>query len=165
MGTYTIYFAHFSCIYRKKCVTSRHTTKRTASWIQLANLWAEWSWHSSTFPSSSRIRPGKNSEVCWQMILPRVNLSNCDDARSYRRKSTLFTNTWGTRKVPYFRGFQSTQTLWRVNSNFMTCKHWLYSEQCVSLCGSHMQSFLSPISYQLIFFALVYRAYRSLELI
>ena len=26
MGTYTIYFAHFSCIYRKKCVTSRHTT-------------------------------------------------------------------------------------------------------------------------------------------
>ena len=147
---YHLFCAFFLHISQKMCNFASYN-KRTSSWIQLANLWAEWSWHSSTFPSSSRIRPGRNSEVCWQTILPRVNSPNCADARSYRRKSTLFTSTWGTRKVPYFRGFQSTQTLWRVNSNFMTCKHWLYSEQCVSLCGSHMQSFLSPISYQLIF--------------
>ena len=56
------------------------------------------------------------------------------DARSFRRKSTLFTSTWGTRKVPYFRGFQSTQTLWQVNSNFAPSKP--------PLCDVHSSVFI-----------------------
>jgi len=95
--------------------------------------WAEWSWHSSTFPTSNPTRLGRNSVVCWQTILPRVISSASAGARSCRRKSTLFTNTWGTRKVPCFQAFQRTRSLLGVNLHFMTGKPGLYSEQSVTL--------------------------------
>ena len=127
IGTYTIYFALFSCISRGFFIPSRHTTKRTASWIQLANLWAEWSWHSFISPTSSRIRLGRNSEVCWQMILPRVTSHSWIAARFCRRKSILFTNAWDTRKVACLQGFQRTWGLHGANPDFnSTNVHLLY---------------------------------------
>ena len=66
-------------------------------------------------------------------ILPRVISSASAGARSYRRKSTLFTNTWGTRKVPHFQAFQRARSLLGVNLHFVTCKPGLYSEQSVTL--------------------------------
>ena len=127
IGTYTIYFALFSCISRGFFVPSRHTTKRTASWIQLANLWAEWSWRSFISPTSSLIRLGRNSEVCWQMILPRVTSHSWIAARFCRRKSILFTNAWDTRKVACLQGFQRTWGLHGANPDFnSTNVHLLY---------------------------------------
>ena len=129
VGTYTIYFALFTCISRRFLLPLCRVKQRTASWIQLANLWDEWSWHSSISPTSSRIRPGRNSEVCWQMILPRVISHSWIGARSCRRKSILFTNTWGTRKVPHFSGVLRGGGFPGGNWNFPRWKVRLSSEQ------------------------------------
>ena len=123
---YHLFCAFFLHISQKMCNFASYN-KRTSSWIQLANLWAEWSWRSFISPTSSLIRLGRNSEVCWQMILPRVTSHSWIAARFCRRKSILFTNAWDTRKVACLQGFQRTWGLHGANPDFnSTNVHLLY---------------------------------------
>ena len=95
-----------------------------------------WSSPRVTFPSFCLALPGKSSRDSYAKIqTSQASLSSVDE-RFFPQKSTLFTNIWGTHRVPRFRGLERVlralkhaRTLWRVNLWFVTGKLRLYDGQ------------------------------------
>ena len=69
-----------------------------------------WSSPRVTFPSFCLALPGKSSRASYSKIPTfQASLSSVDE-RFFPQKSTLFTNIWGTRKVPLFRLVAGAET-------------------------------------------------------
>ena len=88
------------------CTVIVTSLKTDSKWTIINHQWDVWSSHRAISPSSCHVQPGRNLRVyCSITLISRPSPSN-DAAPFCRRKSIQFTNAWGTRKVPYFRGLQ-----------------------------------------------------------